>query len=356
MMGKIANILLLLCVVSIISCSSDNDDFLDVVPPSQNDVRSDASANNGDSADDANTANYGETSAEVTKYTDGNGDVAYIPAQFQVSVKADEQTIRTGLVVIGPDGSEFVWVSTRNTPLKMRDFGSYFSGGSLNGYSDDTRLPAYQSMEQSVAYYGGFYMGRYEASYGGGSSLSDYVPASKPVTQNQSGRIWVQFSPQDATVACENLYRDNPTVQGFFPWGANWDTTLQWLVDSGCKTYTEVASNSTSWGNYSDDTFSPNARGNYTGAFEQAKANNIYDLAGNNWEWTQERYGSNYVMRSGGYNLMGGSCPGSRYPAAIRDPLPGNNHHPNVCFRVGLFLLIVDGTNGDTTDIKPVAM
>ena len=72
----------------------------------------------------------------------------------------------------------------------------------------------------------------------------------------------------------------------------------------------------------------------------RAKANNIYiyDLAGNNWGWTQEQYGSNYVMRSGGYNLMGGACPGSRYPAAIRDPLPGNSNHPNVCFRVGLHL------------------
>lgn len=162
----------------------------------------------------------------------------------------------------------------------------------------------------------------------------------------------MQFSPQDATVACENLYRDNATVQGFFPWGCNWDTTLQWLIDSGCKTYEEVASNSTSWGNNSDDSFSPNANGRYTAAYEQAKANNIYDLAGNNWEWTQERCGSNYVMRSGGYNLMGGSCPGSRYPAAIRDPLPGNNHHPNVCFRVALFLVVEDTSTG----INPVTM
>ncbi len=276
---------------------------------------------------------------DATEYTDSYGDIAYIPAGFTVSALPDEQTIRTGLVVIGPDESEYVWVSTVETPLKMRDFGSYYSGGgSLSGYADETTLPAYQAMAQSVATYGGFYIGRYEASFGTGSSLSDYVPASKRVTSSQSGRIWVQFSPQDATMACENLYRDNTTVQGFFLWGANWDTTLQWLVDSGCKTYSEVASNSTSWGNYSDDTFSPNARGNYTGAWEQAKANNIYDLAGNNWEWTQERYGSNYVMRSGGYNLMGGACPGSRYPAAIRDPLPGNSNHPNVCFRVGLYL------------------
>jgi formylglycine-generating enzyme required for sulfatase activity len=51
-----------------------------------------------------------------------------------------------------------------------------------------------------------------------------------------------------------------------------------------------------------------------------AKANNIYDLAGNNWEWTQERCGSNYVMRSGGYNLMGVACPAAAIllPSATR--------------------------------------
>ena len=127
-------------------------------------------------------------------------------------------------------------------------------------------------------------------------------------------------------------------MQGFCPWGINWDTTLQWLIDSGCKTEAEVSSDSTGWGNYSDDSFSDGARGNYTGAWEEAKANNIYDLAGNNWEWTQERSGSSYVMRGGGYNLMGGSCPGDRYPAALRDPLPGNDHHPNVTFRTALYV------------------
>ena len=58
------------------------------------------------------------------------------------------------------------------------------------------------------------------------------------------------------------------------------------------------------------------------------------------------------VVRSGGYNLMGGACPGSRYPAAICDPLPGNNHHPNVCFRVALFLVVEDTSTG----ITPVTM
>ena len=355
-MEKTVSIIMLLFAVSFVSCLSDDDDFLAPVQ----ELTSETKGGNGDNTPtggNVNVGDYNGISTAMTKYTDAGGDEAYIPADFEVSSRSGEQTVRTGLVVLAPDGSEYVWVSTKDTPLQMRNFGSYFSGGSsLSGYNDETSLPAYQQMAQSVATYGGFFVGRYEASYGSGNSLSDYVPASKPVTASQSGRIWVQFSPQDATVACENLYRDNTTVQGFFLWGANWDTTLQWLVDTGCKSYDEVASNSTLWGNYSDDTFSPNARGNYTGVYEQAKANNIYDLAGNNWEWTQERCGSNYVMRSGGYNLMGGACPGSRYPAAIRDPLPGNNHHPNVCFRAGLFLLPAEGTGEDTTGISPVTM
>ena len=284
------------------------------------------------------TPDPGTISSEIVRYVDSNNDVAYIPAGFVVSDKVDERTINRGLVVIGPDGSEFVWVPTTKTPMGQRDFGSYFSGGSISYYEDETNLGTYQAMIQSVSKYGGFYMGRFEASYGGGDSQSSYYPASKRVDESHSGRIWTNFSPQDATIACENMYSNNSTVRGFFPWGINWDTTLQWLIDSGDKTRDQVIRDSTSWGNYSNDSFSPNAGGEYTGAWEQAKSNNIYDLAGNNWEWTQERNSSNYVMRGGGYNLMGGSCPGDRYPAALRDPLPGNNHHPNVTFRVALHL------------------
>lgn len=276
----------------------------------------------------------GETTVHVSKYVDENGDIAIIPKDFTVSEQEGEHTVNTGVVVIGPDGSEFVWVPTTQTELAVCDFGSYFYGGDISDYWDETEQVLYQDMVKSAERYGGFYMGRFEASYGGGDNVSNYVPVSKRLSQP-----WVRFSPQDSAAICQNLYADNDSVQGFFPWGINYDTTLQWLINSGCKTEEEVTQNSTSWGNYSDDTFSQGADGSTTGQWEETKANNIYDLAGNNWEWTQERYGSgNYVMRGGGYNLMGGSCSGADYPAALRDPLPGNDHHPNVTFRVALFV------------------
>ena len=274
-----------------------------------------------------------EISGEVSVYTDENEDIAYIPAGFRVSEKEDERTIDEGLVIIGPDNSEYVWIPTTETPLAQREFYSYFSGGRLENYEDEVTA-LYQEMKESVLNYGGYYIGRYETSWSDDRSL----PASKAVTENSPGNIIVQYSPQDFTELAQKLYENNSTVQAFFTWGANWDTALQWLADSGALSFEDVSEDSTSWGNYSNDSFSIREGGKYTGKYEEAKVNNIYDLAGNNWEWTQERCGSSYVMRSGGYNLMGGSCEGDRYPAAIRDPLPGNNHHPNVTFRLGLYV------------------
>ena len=266
-------------------------------------------------------------------YTDANGDKAYIPEGFTVSAKKDERTINTGLVVIGPDSSEFVWIPTTLTPLKVRDFGSYIFGSSLSGYSDEADLELYKSMVRSTEKYGGFYIGRFEASKG-----TDGLPQSKRVTPENPGTVWVGLSPQKTADICQKKYPDNNGVQGFFPWGINWDTVLQWLIDSGCKQADEITTDSTSWGNYSNDTFSEGAEGNYTGAWEEAKANNIYDLAGNNWEWTQERHGISYVMRGGGYNMAGGACPGNKYPAALRDPLPGTDFHSNATFRLAIFI------------------
>ena len=326
-MKKIYGLLLLTALLG--ACSVNPQTESNRVENSNNSTLSETKSEPDESIEPIDIEN-----SKATKYTDKNNDVAYIPKDFTVSIKEGENVIKTGLVVIGTDGSEYVWVPATKKTLTTHEFGSYFSGGDkISNYHDETDLDSYKEMVNSVDAYGGFYIGRYEASKG-----QNNLPLSKKVSSNNPGSIWVQFSPQDTVGACEKLYSDNDSVQGFFPWGVNWDTMLQWLIDSKDKTQEQVVRDSSSWGNYSNDTFSPNAKGNYTGVYEEAKSNNIYDLAGNNWEWTRERCGTNYVMRGGGYNLMGGACPGDRYPAALRDPLPGNNHHPNVCFRIGLYV------------------
>ena len=153
-------------------------------------------------------------------------------------------------------------------------------------------------MIKSIEEYGGFYIGRYELS---GSSSSPKV-----VRYGNSGGI----SWYDSYVACSKL--TNEDAIGTMIWGTQWDATLEWLAQSYIKdnttgkSYKDIAS-SARWGNYSDSdnftyyTSSTDTTGTAksgstkipTGSTEYTKANNIYDLAGNCGEWTQEACDTN---------------------------------------------------------------
>ena len=48
-----------------------------------------------------------------------------------------------------------MWVPTTVTPLAVREFESYFSGGTIADYYDETELESYREMVESVEKYGG---------------------------------------------------------------------------------------------------------------------------------------------------------------------------------------------------------
>ena len=81
-----------------------------------------------------------------------------------------------------------------------------------------------------------------------------------------------------------------------------------------------MQSDSRSWGNYSNSTGGAATNsGDYSpkpgGKNEYWKVNNIYDLAGNVYEWTQEKYSTDtYCTYRGGYCNFNGD----RHPAAFR--------------------------------------
>lgn len=64
---------------------------------------------------------------------------------------------------------------------------------------------------------------------------------------------------------------------------------MDWIIRSGAKSSAEVNSNSGSWGYYNGVP----QTGLETGSNEERKANNMYDIAGNSTEWTQEVYSNN---------------------------------------------------------------
>ncbi len=184
--------------------------------------------------------------------------------------------------------------------LSNYDNEKYFAENKLQGMTREKFLHEMQKefdfTIESIKKYGGFYIGRYETG-----NLSEKVPVVQRMNTDIASQSWyTEYS---------RLQRlgTNGNVKSNMIWGCLWDETLQWLVDSGNKTYAEMT-NSTSWGNYNNSAFkykvnvsggislkTKSARSSTripSGSAEYSKANNIYDMAGNVWDWTLEGYGS----------------------------------------------------------------
>lgn len=143
--------------------------------------------------------------------------------------------------------------------------------------------------------------------------------ASAEQENNKSDEIQLN---EGTTQNGNNTKDDN--VETSMIWGCLWDETLQWLIDSGNKTNSEIK-NSTSWGNYKNSTFEyTDTNENIltklqntsikipSGSTAYTKANNIYDMGGNVYEWTLETNNENARRCRGGDcgNIgSGGSAP-----------------------------------------------
>lgn len=189
----------------------------------------------------------------------------------------------------------------------------------------------YYEIIESIKKYGGFYIGRYET---GGLNGTAVV---RKMDTNIASQNWYTMYKK-----CLTLKETNTDVKTSMIFGNLWDETLEWLVKSGATisdgttlTYQLVSSNSTTWGNYYNATFNYIAANAETplmtetkaqststriptGSAEYTKANNVYDMAGNVWDWTTEGYSTNCrVFRSGEYNYSGNNGPASIVAATL---------------------------------------
>ena len=206
---------------------------------------------------------------------------------------------------------------------EIHDIQSTYLTQYLNGMSREDFLMEmeidFDKMLNSVATYGGFYIGRYETG-----DLSQATPVIKRMNTDIGGPTWYTMWKK-----ARKLSKTSAGVQMI--WGIQWDETLKWLIASGEKTYYEVGTGSTSWGNYYDNSFTyytdtsrnmatkalTNSTRIPSGAYEGANANNIYDLAGNVRDWTLESNGSvtgNYRYDRGGSYLQQRRLLSSKLP------------------------------------------
>lgn len=161
--------------------------------------------------------------------------------------------------------------------------------------------------DESIEKYGGFYIGRFEASYNSETRKKEtkkdkvpytnvsYADASSEILQSLGKVKEESDQPKIETVALHvntnvsslngnNIYVDNVVT------GRQWDAMIRWINKTTNNTYNNSGHTGTSKIN--------------TGSNDSYKINNIYDISGNVAEWTKEWYGSeaNNVVRGGSYN------------------------------------------------------
>ena len=297
-----------------------------------------------------------------TKYEDKNGEKVTIPAGFAVSCVEGENTVDSGLVIIDSKGNEFVWIPCDGKTLtyKKHEYSSITDDTKLAIDNDHWRTYYYRKFTdwtdkggnlQSVQDNKGFYIARYEAglpeepikgTYHSetDNNISDGIPVSK---KGHAG--WNLVSQKNAIKLSENMYSNNQYVTSQLVDGYAWDTICN-LLDSKYGGNGFII-NSSSWGNYSNTSFQinglyaihtnengvwnfgkaftiPNPRENRyeltTGITDRNKAYNIYDFAGNLYEWSTEvgdwsetkkesTNGAYSVIRGGAFSNDGAYCP-----------------------------------------------
>ena len=216
-------------------------------------------------------------------------------------------------VVTGSDGTKYDAV---NSNLQQAGLDSSATASTFK-----TQLEKeFNNMIASVEKYGGFYIGRYET----GNLSKEKISVIKN-NSDIGNQTWYTMYKKAKGIAV------NSNVTSSMIWGSQWDATLKWMYNSGNAEKKKYTYDSTGKGNYYD------TNGNKTiatGSIETYAVNNIYDMAGNVWDWTIEASSTDLrVGRGGGYGNGGNNDP-----ASVRDDDYPTSSYDYDGFRVALYM------------------
>ena len=260
---------------------------------------------------------------------------------------------------------------------------TWYADDKNEGWLSETEYKTLKnSMLKSVYENGGFYVGRYEAGIAENRTSIEAkvngkypVPTTAPVTKADAYPYTYVTRTQAQNLA-SNVNSGTKTSSLMF--GVQWDLVLAFMSKDTAKITStdDLTTNSTAIGNYRDSVFQLSQTGKYatmsdynlsstwnpstasttnfvdssrnkiaqssngngilvtTGTSEKNKVMNIYDVAGNVWEWTLEKTSKNdpCASRGGGF-----SNTGTNYPTACRCDVGIDYSNNRIGFRVSLF-------------------
>lgn len=225
-----------------------------------------------------------------------------------------------GLVIQDENGNQFVWVPIDGKNLKYGKNINYphWCDTPTNANVDDSLPSGIKKEMDQINKYKGFYIARYESG-----KLNDKLVIKKEMV------VWNNINHAAAKTKSEELYK-NENIKSGLVTGTMWDTTMKWIENSDIN----VATDSREWGNYVSSK-EPTSIIQKTGSSNKFRAKNIYDLAGNTFEWTNEKNIKDFVYRGGAY-----STSGLDNPAAFRHSYIGATvSNSDISFRIALYIL-----------------
>lgn len=265
------------------------------------------------------------------------------------SWKNIDKSYNKGLVIEDNFKNQFVWVPV---DLKLTKFQKDFLLPSIyNANADNTKdleTEKINEQNESIKKYGGFYISRYESCFDYNDSnirvaakeskkATDTTDWSNSRTQEYDGYLWNYITFKEAQKYSENMAKsygyNQEQVETCLVSGTQWDTTINWINENNNLTSNQYGNYINSDANAKIDDY---GKIHVSGYSNNWCINNIYDMAGNLWEWTDEKYSEaedEYVSRGGSYIY-----DGSVYTIGYRTYNNGSKTYARIGFRTSLIL------------------
>ncbi len=154
----------------------------------------------------------------------------------------------------------------------------------------------FDEMIESITYYKGFYIGRYET--GNLSEKLDTIPIVAKGRIDISNANWYYIYQNSKKI----LGTNNESAKTSMIWGCLWDATLNWFLKSSSSSDAKYVVDSANKGNYKGAQIEGESVAIATGTNEDYAVKNIYDMAGNMREFELSAHDAN------ARTYRGGSC------------------------------------------------